>query len=51
MELSFLKEKELISICFNPLKETAFILYKEKKTSEIKLQPDNLYLVEEDIYN
>ena len=50
MELSFLKEKELISICFNPLKETAFILYKEKKTSEIKLQPDNLYLVEEDIY-
>ena len=50
MDISFLKEIKLISICFNPLKDTAFVLYKEKKTYEEKPQPDNLYLVEEDIY-
>ena len=47
METSFLKEIQLISICFNPLKETAFILYKEKNITK-KPHPNNLYLVEED---
>ena len=50
MELSFLKEIELISICFNPLKETAFILYKENNLLSKKPQPNNLYLVEQELY-
>ena len=51
MEISFLKQIELISICFNPLKETAFILYKQKNIFSKKPQPNNLYLVEEELYN
>lgn len=50
MELSFLKKRELISICFNPLKETAFILYKENNILSKKPQPNNLYLVEQELY-
>ena len=51
MEIAFLKQIELISICFNPLKETAFILYKQKNIFSKKPQPNNLYLVEEELYN
>ena len=51
MEISFLKEIELISICFNPLKETAFILYKENNIFSKKPHPNNLYLVEEELYS
>ena len=50
MEISFLKQIELISICFNPLKETAFILYKNNNLVK-KIHPNNLYLVEEEIFS
>ena len=50
MELKYLYEIETLSICFNNLKETAFILYKNKYNDK-KEQPNNLSLVEEDIHH
>ena len=49
MELKYLDEIEILSICFNNLKETAFILYKHKLRKNL-VQPNNLSLVEEDIH-
>ena len=49
MELKYLEQIETISICFNNLKETAFILYKNKLGKNI-IQPNNLSLVEQDIH-
>jgi len=49
MELTYLDEKEVVSLCFNNLKETIFILYKENSKTQQK-QPNNLSLVEEDFH-
>ena len=48
MELKYLEEFETIAFCFNNLKETAFILYKQKTNNKI-IQPNNLCLIEQEI--
>lgn len=50
MEFNFLEELETIAICFNNIKETVFILYKQYSEKNI-LHPNNLSLVEQDIYH
>ena len=47
MELNYLDEKEVVAFCFNNLKETAFILYKDSLQGK-KDQLNGLTLVEED---
>ena len=50
MEIAYFDEKELVAICFNNLKETAFILYKEDPKTT-KTQPSGLTLIEEDFHH
>ncbi len=50
MDLTYLDEKEIVALCFNNIKETAFILYKEDLKTK-KTQPSGLSLVEEDFYH
>ena len=49
MELNYLDEKEVVAFCFNNLKETAFILYKDSLQGK-KDQLNGLTLVEEDFH-
>ena len=49
MEITYLEEKELIALYFNNLKETVFVLYKENSEAK-KIQPNGLYLIEEDFH-
>lgn len=51
MEIKYLDELEVLAICFNNLKETAFILFKNKVNKIKKNQIDNLCLVEQDIHH
>jgi len=51
MEIKYLDELEVLAICFNNLKETAFILFKNKINKIKKNQIDNLSLVEQDIHH
>lgn len=51
MEIKYLDELEVLAICFNNLKETAFILFKNKFNKIKKNQIDNLSLVEQDIHH
>ena len=51
MEIKFLDELEVLAICFNNLKESAFILFKNKINKIKKNQIDNLCLVEQDIHH
>ena len=48
MEFKLLDEIEIISFCFNNLKETVFILYQNKSNNK-NIQPNNLSLIEQDI--
>ena len=50
MEFHFLNELQPIAICFNNLKETLFILYKQN-INKIIIHPNNLSLVEQDIHH
>ena len=50
MELNLLEELETIAICFNNIKETVFILYKQNSEKNL-IHPNNLSLVEQDIYH
>ena len=50
MEISYINSKSLISICFNKIKETAFILYQDKTKFNLH-PPNNLLLVEEDLFH
>ena len=50
MELKYLDEIETIAICFNNLKETAFILFRHNNKKNI-IQPNNLSLIEQDIHS
>ena len=49
MELNYLDEKEVVAFCFNNLKETAFILYKDSLQGK-KDKLNGLTLVEEDFH-
>lgn len=51
MEIKYLDELEVLAICFNNLRETAFILFKNKINKIKKNQIDNLNLVEQDIHH
>ena len=48
METSFIIEKKIIALCFNPSKDTVFILYPD--LSQINYNTTNLLLIEEDPY-
>ena len=48
METSFIIEKKIISLCFNPNKDTVFLLYPV--LSQINYSSTNLCLTEEDPY-
>ena len=48
METSFILEKKIVSLCFNPTKETIFLLYPD--LSQNSYNTTNLLLTEEDLY-
>ena len=48
METSFIIEKKIIALCFNPNKDTVFILYPD--LSQNNYNTTNLLLIEEDPY-
>jgi hypothetical protein len=48
METSFIIEKKIIALCFNPTKETIFLLYPD--LSPNSYNTTNLLLTEEDLY-
>lgn len=48
METSFILEKKIVALCFNPTKETIFLLYPD--LSQNSYNTTNLLLTEEDLY-
>ena len=48
METSFILEKKIVALCFNPTKETIFLLYPD--LSQNNYNTTNLLLTEEDLY-
>ena len=48
METSFILEKKIVALCFNPTKETIFLLYPD--LSQNSYNSTNLLLTEEDLY-
>ena len=48
METSFILEKKIVALCFNPTKETIFLLYPD--LSQNTYNTTNLLLTEEDLY-
>ena len=48
METSFILEKKIVALCFNPTKETIFLLYPD--LSQNTYNNTNLLLTEEDLY-
>ena len=48
METSFILEKKIVALCFNPSKETIFLLYPD--LSQNTYNTTNLLLTEEDLY-
>ena len=48
METSFIIEKKIVALCFNPNKDTVFLLYPD--LSQNNYSTTNLLLTEEDPY-
>ena len=47
METSFILEKKIVALCFNPTKETIFLLYPD--LSQNSYNSTSLLLTEEDL--